>query len=137
MSVVGHGIDLVEIESLKRTLSLPGDHFVQRCFTLAEQAQLDDRGDRVQRLAGRFAAKEAVAKAFGLGWGDNLAWTDIEVLSDANGCPCIVLHAEIARIGAETNVHVSISHDEAYAIASVVVVRGPGLDRCPRTAAPL
>lgn len=123
MSIVGHGVDLVEIQSLKRTLSLPGDHFVQRCFTSAEQAQLGEGVDRVQRLAGRFAAKEAVAKAFGLGWGDDLAWTDIEVLADASGKPRISLHKEIARIGAGVELHLSVSHSEAFAVASVIAAR--------------
>lgn len=124
MPVIGIGVDVVEISRVRtaceRTPSLLG-----RLFTERERATCTTRcGDlRYGGLAGRFAAKEAVAKAFGTGI-RGFAWRDVEVGSDALGKPSIILHAG-ARARAEAlgveAVHLSLSTSVDLAIANVVL----------------
>jgi holo-[acyl-carrier protein] synthase len=114
VGIVGIGVDVVDLDrfatSLERTPTLRG-----RLFTPAEA------GLPLQSLAGRFAAKEALAKAMGAPSG--LAWHDFEVVNDAQGAPSFALHGEapdrVGALGIET-IHLSISHDVTVATAFVV-----------------
>jgi len=67
MNVVALGIDIVEVAEIQRLANLPGGHFLARCFTARELADAGQGANRADRLAGRFAAKEAVLKALGTG----------------------------------------------------------------------
>lgn len=113
------GVDMLEIERLREAMENHGERFLNRVFTSRE---LDENIRKVESLAGRFAAKEAVAKAFGSGIGD-VAWKEIEILRAESGQPLLVLHgaakskAEAMRI---VNWSMSISHTEGHAIAFVV-----------------
>ncbi len=81
--------------------------------------------NRGERLAGRFAAKEAVAKAMGVGAGDGFGWTDIEITTADSGAPDVVLHAgaaERANALGITGWLVSTSHTDAYAVASAIAL---------------
>ena len=95
------GVDLVEIERIEATIARSGDRFLNRIFTPAEQAQCDGR---VHSLSGRFAVKEAVAKALGTGIGD-MNWTDIEILQDERGRPHLHLHNRARAIAHEAGPH--------------------------------
>lgn len=122
-NIVGVGIDLVEISEIERLLSDPAGHFLRRCFTEPERATSGDGARGARRLAGRFAVKEAVVKAIGTGWGDGIAWTDIEVLTAPSGAPFVTLRAGAAA--ASGHVHqwlVSLSYAGAYATAVAVAV---------------
>jgi len=80
-----------------------------------------------EHLAGRFAAKEAVLKVLGTGWRGGIAWTDIEIISEASGQPKVLLTGECERIAREQGItlwHVSISHIETHATASAIGLRG-------------
>ena len=126
MGVRGHGIDLAIISEMRTIVEMPGvnrpgDYFFERTFTATEMATLDTSADFVASVAGRFAAKEAVAKAFGLGWGDNLAWTDIEILKHTSGEPYVKLHGYIAMLAEDCFIRLSISHAGDTAMASVIV----------------
>lgn len=122
-SIVGVGIDLVEIAEIERLLSDPAGHFLQRCFTEVERATAGDGARGARRLAGRFAVKEAVVKAIGTGWGDGIAWTDIEVLAGPSGAPFVTLReGAAAAAGHIRRWLVSISYAGAYASAVVVAV---------------
>jgi len=113
------GVDLIDINRIREAIERHGERFVARIFTEAEQR---DCGGRVSSLAARFAAKEAVSKALGCGIGD-VSWLDIEIRSDENKAPYLVLHGggeKLAKQLGLSNWSVSLSHTESQAIAFVV-----------------
>jgi holo-[acyl-carrier protein] synthase len=124
MAIIGHGVDLVEIARIERMLADHGRHFLDRCFTPEEQAYCDHRPRRrVEHLAGRFAAKEAVLKVLGTGWSGGIAWTDIQITNQLSGQPIVELTGLCRKIAAERGIrawHISISHIETHAIASAI-----------------
>jgi holo-[acyl-carrier protein] synthase len=113
------GIDLIEIDRIEAAVSRWGDRFLHRIYTDGEIAYC--RG-RVQSLAGRFAAKEAVSKALGIGI-RSIHWKDIEILPDRRGKPHVTLHGKAATV-AETQglrgFDISITHSRSDAGAFVV-----------------
>jgi len=118
------GVDLVEIPRIERMVARYGDRFLERVFTPAEA--LYARG-RMPELAARFAAKEAVSKALGVGMRmlspEGIGWQDVEVLGDHRGRPEITLHGRAAERAAElglTEWAISLSHTREYAVAFVV-----------------
>lgn len=121
------GVDLIEIERVKVTLARHGERFLARVFTAREQAAC---AGRVESLAGRFAAKEAVAKALGTGiWRQGIAWADIEVTRGPEREPQLVLHGAAAARAAELGLRtwsLSLSHDRTHAVAFVVALSGSG-----------
>jgi holo-[acyl-carrier protein] synthase len=109
------GVDIIEIARVERVMSRSGPRFLARIFTAQEQAYC--RG-RMASLAGRFAVKEAVAKALGTGIGE-MTWVEIEVVSDESGRPELVLHGAAKRLADELGLRewsISLSHTETYAI---------------------
>jgi len=126
MSILGHGIDLVEVERIEDMITRHEARFLDRCFTVREQAYCELGGPRRgERYAARFAAKEAVLKALGRGLRSGLAWTQIEVVSDSWGRPGITLQGEAARLASNAGIrgwHLSLTHVERYASASVIAV---------------
>lgn len=116
------GVDLIEIERIKRAVDQHGARFLERVYTAIER---QDCGQRIESLAARFAAKEAAAKALGTGiWRHGVEWTDIEITRDpASGAPSLLLHraaADHAQLLGLTEWSVSLSHDRERAIAFVV-----------------
>ncbi|NJN79330.1 MAG: holo-ACP synthase [Anaerolineales bacterium] len=117
------GVDLIEISRVREALERHGERFLARIFTEREQREC---AGRVSSLAGRFAAKEATAKALGYGIGD-VSWLDIEIRSDENNAPHIFLYREGERLAKEkglSNWAVSLSHTEEHAMAFVVATGG-------------
>ncbi len=113
------GIDVIEIDRIERAVARWGDRFLHRVYTDAEIAYCRGRG---QSLAGRFASKEAVSKALGVGI-RTLRWRDIEVLPDRRGKPQIHLHGKAARVAEMQRLSrfdVSITHSRSEAIVMVV-----------------
>ena len=124
MPILGLGTDLVETARLRRMIDDHGERFLDRCFTPAERAYCDKSAKRrVEHLAGRFAAKEAVLKVLGTGWSGGIAWTDLEILPDAKGRPVLTVGGEAGRVAEAMGIvrwHVSISHVETHATATAV-----------------
>jgi len=123
MSIIGHGIDLVDVERIGRMRTDHGSHFLDRCFTAAEQAYCLSYKLADEHLAGRFAAKEAVLKVLGTGWRGQIAWTDMEILNDPAGKPEVRLTGECLRIADALGIkrwHLSISHTRTHATASAI-----------------
>ncbi len=123
MIVVAHGIDLVHCPRVARVWHAHGQRFLERVYTPAERAYCFDAKDPVPRLAGRFAAKEAVLKMLGTGWRGGLEWTDIETLPDPLGRPLVELRGGCARLAQTlgiSHVSLSISHAGEYAVASAI-----------------
>lgn len=128
MSIVGHGIDIVEIERIGRLAEMHGEHFLTRIFTPAEQRYCADRPKRYyEHLAGRFAAKEAILKVLGTGWAGGIAWCDMEILPDARGKPVLSLSGQCLLQAQHLGIdqwHISISHIATHAVASAIGVCG-------------
>lgn len=123
MSVIGHGIDLVECERIARMIAEHGDRFLQRVYTPAERAVAAKYRDAVPFCSGRWAAKEAILKMIGTGWRGQIAWTDMEILPDALGRPVVTLSGETARRAAEMGIVrtlLSITHTGQHASASAL-----------------
>ncbi len=127
MSVIAHGIDLVHCPRIARLWKDHGERFLRRVYTDAERAYCTNCKDPVIRLAGRFAAKEAVMKLLGTGWRGGVEWTDIETLPDPLGRPLVALHGKTAELAAALDIaHImlSISHSGDYAVASAIGTAG-------------
>ncbi|MEM6459456.1 MAG: holo-ACP synthase [Planctomycetota bacterium] len=128
MRIIGHGVDLVDKARVERLLAEHGERFLARCFTEGERAYSDgNTRRRMEHLAGRFAAKEAVLKVLGTGWSGGIAWTDAEVVREPSGRPTVVLHGRCAEVAAELGITewwLSISHIETHAVASAIGVGG-------------
>ncbi len=125
MSVVAHGIDMVDCKRLERMIDRYGERFIHRVFTQLEQDYCRGRRRRIEHLAGRFAVKEAVLKVLGTGWRKGINWTDIEVVNEPSGRPTVRITGRCLEIATERNISkilVSISHIETHAIASAVGV---------------
>ena len=115
------GVDLIEIARIEEVVARHGRRYLERIYTPAELQQL---GQQTQSLAGRFAAKEAVAKALGTGIGI-VAWKEIEVLGDEQNAPSLKLYGAAAQKASELGLatwSVSISHSMSHAIAVVVAL---------------
>jgi holo-[acyl-carrier protein] synthase len=125
--IVGIGLDLIEVERVRRAWARFGDRFVRRILTPAERASL--HGDPATFLAARLAAKEAVFKALGTGWANGVTWRDVEVLRSSSGAPEIRLGGAAGEVCARrggAGVHVSLSHTRGHAAAVVVITRTAG-----------
>ena len=115
------GVDLIEISRIEEVMSRHGKHYLERIYTPSE---LELCGKRVESLAGRFAAKEAVAKALGCGIGD-VEWKEIEILGDEQHAPVLHLHGKAAQKADELGLmswSLSLSHSQSHAVAFVVAV---------------
>lgn len=119
------GIDLVEIERIKRAYNLRPRAFMKRVFTAREQDELMGRTPlKPATLAGRFAAKEAVAKLLGCGIG-YVSWKQIEVLGTAGKRPSVILSGRAKQLADELGIGeiaLSISHSRRYAVAQAVAI---------------
>ena len=125
MNTIVNGIDLVDRPRIQQLVQRHGSRFLDRVFTAAEQAYARANKDTIEKLAGRFAAKEAVLKLMGTGWRGKIAWTDIEVLNNPDGQPQVRLSGEVAAIARRKNIKhisVSITHTANFAIASAVAL---------------
>lgn len=130
MSIVGIGIDAVDVDDMRTTLARTPS-FRERCFTPGERAYAEKQRDPSERYAVRFAAKEAVMKAMGLGLGA-FGFHDVEVVVAESGAPSLLFRAQ-ALLESEargiTNWHVTLTHTKTTAIANVVAecapARGP------------
>lgn len=127
MSILGLGVDIVEIGRLDAAIQRQGQAFLNRCFLPSEQEYCRTHKEPARHYAARFAVKEAVSKALGTGIGAELGWLDIEVRRRATGAPFVILHgigAETARRLGIRDLLISISHSEHYAVANAVASGG-------------
>jgi holo-[acyl-carrier protein] synthase len=123
--IVGVGIDLVEVARIQQALENPriGRRFRDRVYTEKEIEYCEKRRRKFESYAGRFAAKEAVMKALGRGWGAKVGWLDIEVVRAPSGKPQACLRNKAAAFARELGLQcfsLSITHTEKYAMAYIV-----------------
>jgi len=122
--VLGIGVDIVEIERVRALLERHGDRFVDRVLSPGEKAYCSRRADPAPSIASRFAAKEAVLKALGIGWSGGVRWQDVEVVRGEVGPPRVELHGRAARVAENLGVrstHITLSHDGGAAVAVAVL----------------
>ena len=122
--IISTGVDLAEVDRIQAALEDPrtGKRFRERVYTEREIAYCEN-------YAGRFAAKEAVMKALGRGWGAKVRWLDIEVARARSGKPAIALHDKTAKLAVELGIRrwaLSITHTKAHGLAFVVAEDGKG-----------
>jgi holo-[acyl-carrier protein] synthase len=125
MEIVAHGIDLVDCPRIEELIKRHGERFVNRVFTTTEQGYANANKNRIEKLAGRFAAKEAILKLMGTGWRGKIAWTDIEIVNNPAGQPEVTLDGEVKRLAEGlgiAHISVSITHTANFAIASAVAL---------------
>jgi holo-[acyl-carrier protein] synthase len=125
MTLIGIGIDVVEVSRIKSSLDEFGERFLTRVFTEAERAYCGSQKRPELHFAARFAAKEAIAKAFGTGIGKDVGWLDMEITRKQTGEPEVAL-AGSAAVFAESRgvsqVMVSLTHAKHYAAANAVIM---------------
>ena len=124
MDILGHGIDVIDIGRVEELLARDND-FLLGWFTSRELSALEGRSTQPRVVAGRVAAKEAVAKALGTGFSGDVSWQDIEIFVTEAGAPTAELSKgalALARSMGVTKLAVSISHERTVAVASVISV---------------
>ncbi|MBW2610265.1 MAG: holo-ACP synthase [Deltaproteobacteria bacterium] len=122
--IYGIGVDLVQIKRMEKAIQRWGDRFVNRIFTPDEMKICYNKAFPFSVFSLRFAAKEAFAKALGLGMKKGVRWRDIEVFHFPGGRPGLRLHGRSSEICKEEEItghHLSLSDDGAYGIATVVL----------------
>jgi len=127
MSVLGIGVDLVECARIERSLDRFGEKFLHRIFTKGEIEYSMSMKFPARHLAARFAAKEAVSKAFGTGIGKSMGWRDIDVHKKPSGEPFLVFAGGAEKLAKErgvTNALITLSHSEQHAVATIVLEGG-------------
>ena len=124
--VLGVGIDLVEVERVERALGRHGEAFRRRVFTAEEQAYCDGMRKPFPHFAARFAAKEAVSKAFGTGIGEFLGWKSVGVSRHSSGAPFVTfddLGRNLLEARGARDVLLSLSHTDCHATAIAILVQ--------------
>ncbi len=122
--IVGSGIDLAEVDRIEAAVARHGDRFLDRILTPKERAYVLRKANRFERVAARFAAKEAGMKAIGTGWRKGVGWHDFEVSNLPSGKPTLLLHGVAARIAESLRVRtvtLSITHTKQYGMAVVIL----------------
>jgi holo-[acyl-carrier protein] synthase len=122
--ILGTGIDLVEVARIASSFDKYGEQFVNRVLVADEFEYCLAHKNPAPFLAARFAAKEAVAKAFGTGIGAQLGWLDMEICHQKSGGPFVVLHgkgAELFKMCGAKRLHISLTHTENYAAATAIL----------------
>ncbi|MCX7919953.1 MAG: holo-ACP synthase [bacterium] len=126
--VIGVGIDIVSTERIKQAIARYGDRFLNRIYCPGEIAYCGSRKEPHLHYAARFAAKEAVVKAFGTGFRFSIKHTEIETIINELGKPDILLHdtaAAISRQKGITRLSLSLSHNDEQATAIVIAEANP------------
>jgi len=124
--IFGTGVDIVEVFRMRDAIKKWGENFLGKIFTAREIKYSNSRRFSHQHFAARFAAKEAVVKAFGAPRRHPIKWTDIEVLNDGEGKPVIEFHDDalkLKRMKKVSDVIVSMSHSKNYAVANVILLK--------------
>ena len=124
MSILGIGVDLVECARIQHSLDRFGERFLRRVFTVGEIGYSQSMKFPARHLAARFAAKEALSKAFGTGIGKSMGWKDIDIHRKPSGEPFVVLEGSAKQLATDRGVGkvwISLSHTDGHAMAVIVL----------------
>ena len=122
--IVGTGVDITEVRRVAEALERFGERFLRRVFTPLEVEYCSSKRNKVERLAARFAAKEAALKALGTGLRHGITWQQVEVSRQPGGRPTITFSGVAAQYAARLavkHVSLSMSHTAEHAIAMVIL----------------
>ncbi|MBE8215987.1 MAG: holo-ACP synthase [Endozoicomonadaceae bacterium] len=122
--IVGIGTDLISIQRIQCVQKKSEDRFIHRILTEKERQIYHKRHQSSAYLASRFAAKEAIAKAFKVGIG-RISFQDIEIDNNEQGAPIVILHGyaeELRKIKKIKTIHISLSDEKCYAIAFIILI---------------
>ncbi|MFL2630436.1 MAG: holo-ACP synthase [Thermodesulfobacteriota bacterium] len=117
MSIRGIGTDILEINRFEQVYSRWGNKFINKIFNNIEVPNLSSKKKLIENLAGKFAAKEAISKAYGTGIGSSLSFKDITIKKDRLGKPWVSMN----KNNKKEKVHISISHSSNHAIAFAIL----------------
>jgi holo-[acyl-carrier protein] synthase len=121
--IIGIGTDIIECLRIAQMIERHGEIFIRRVYTDHEIAYCSSKRAATQHYAGRWAAKEAVLKALGIGWRRGIHWRDIEIANDADGKPSVKLRGaarEVMEQAGIRHLHISISHCRSHAVAYAI-----------------
>lgn len=121
--IFGTGIDIIEIDRIKRSMSKYSERFEQKVFTQKEIDYCYSQADPGKHFAARFSVKEAVLKSLGTGMSQGIAWRDIEVDHQSSGQPILNLYGKGKELFDRLelkSIHISITHDKQYAVAHAI-----------------
>jgi len=122
--VIGIGIDIIEIERIKKSVEKFGDLFLNKIFTETEKEYSLTKKNQFQHLAARFAAKEAIAKALATGWSKGFRWKDIEIYNEKSGLPQVNLYGELKKFVDEgKSLKITMSHSEHYVTCFAILYK--------------
>lgn len=130
--IIGIGADIVSIDRISGVIDRYGNRFIHKCFTPQEQEMAQNRANPNRFYAKRFAAKEAILKTLGTGMRQGLSWQDMSIINDDLGAPFVSLTGGVAKALAEkqagkekkTIISISLSDEDAYALAFIVIETG-------------
>ncbi|MFH0771083.1 MAG: holo-ACP synthase [Candidatus Omnitrophota bacterium] len=124
--IEGFGVDIVEVKRIRSAVKRWGNKFLDKVYTKRELAYCMSKGSAEQHLAARFAAKEAVYKAFGGDGKNPIVWTDVEVINESNGKPKIILKGSAKKLMGKRKVSqafISLSHTKNYAVSNCILIK--------------
>ena len=125
--VLGIGTDLAEVSRIEHTISEFGERFLARIYSIREREYALSKANAAERLAARFAAKEAGMKAIGTGWSQGVTWHDFEVVNAPSGRPSLRLAGKAQQIADRMGVKqvsLSLTHTASLAFAVVILENG-------------
>ncbi len=118
--ILGIGNDIIEVDRIRQSFDRHGYRFLTKLFSEKEQDYCLKHKDPIPHLAGRFAAKEAIVKALGTGFGEHVSWQDIEVLNDKLGKPEVHVSKALESQLENSTILISISHCQLYVTAMAI-----------------
>lgn len=118
--ILGLGNDIISVKRVGQAIDRYGNRFLMRLFTPFEQAYCMRYKDPVKHYAGRFAGKEAIVKALGIGFTKGVSWLDIEIQNNGSGQPYVICSPTLSSLFDNPSILISISHCEEYASAVAI-----------------
>ena len=123
MNIFGIGIDIVEIQRIKETYSRYGERFARKILSNSELRNFYKNKNKISFLAKRFAAKEAVGKALGVGIKNGSILKNIEIKNDLNGKPFVnINNIKKLNMTEKKEIHISLSDEKKYAVANALII---------------
>jgi holo-[acyl-carrier protein] synthase len=120
--IFGIGIDIIEIERIKKSIKKFDKIFLNKIFTKTELDYCLSKKNKYQHFAARFAAKEAIAKALATGWSKGFRWKDIDIYNEESGMPNVKLHGNLKNfLGNDKSLKITMSHSEHYVTCFAII----------------
>lgn len=122
--IIGIGVDIIEIDRIRKSIERFGDHFLNKIYTQNELDYCLAKHNKYQHLAARFAAKEAIYKAIASGWEKEATWKNIEITNEQNGLPIVKFLGKLNDfISDGKEIKISLSHSENYVVAVAIIYK--------------